>query len=51
MMDESNKQSDDKACAILVQMFDETTRSVVNRFLGMPICNIPNAANLFHVLE
>ena len=23
----------------------------VNRFLVMPICNIPNAANLFHVLE
>ena len=37
MMDESNKRSDDKACAILVRMFDETTRCIVNRFLGMPI--------------
>ena len=51
MMDESNKRSDDKACAILVKMIDPTTFRVVNRFLGMPLCNIPNSANLFSVLQ
>lgn len=51
MMDESNKHSDDKACAILVRMVDPTTFQVVNRFLGMPICNIPTGENLFNVLE
>lgn len=51
MMDESNKRSDDKACAILVRQFNSTTNRVENKFLGMPICNIPNASNLFEVLE
>ena len=51
MMDESNKRSDDKACAILVKMIDPTTFCVVNRFLDMPVCNIPTSANLFSVLE
>ena len=51
MVDESNKRSDDKACAILVRMFDPNTLRVENRFLDMPICNVPNAANLFSVVE
>ena len=51
MMDESNKQSDDKACAILVKMIDPTTFCVINRFLDMPVSNIPTGANLFSVLE
>ena len=51
MMDESNKRSDDKACAILVKIIDPTTFCVVNRFLDMPVCNIPTGANLFSVLE
>lgn len=51
MMDESNKRSDDKACAIPVRMFDSTTFQDVNRFLGMPICNIPTWESLFNVLE
>ena len=41
MMDETNKRSDDKACAILVRMVDSTTFQVVNGFLGTSICNIP----------
>ena len=49
MMDESNKDSDNKACVILVRMVDPTTFQVVNRFLGMPIRNILTGESLFNV--
>ena len=51
MMDESNNCSDDKACAILVRMVDPTTFQLENRFLGMPIYNIPIGESLFNVLK
>ena len=34
-----------------MRMVDPTTFQVVNRFLGMPICNIPTGENLSNVLE
>ena len=51
MMDESNKRSDNKACAILIRFLDNATMCVENRFLDMPICNIATAEKLFATLE
>ena len=51
MMDESSKRSDDEVCDIHVRMVDSITFQVVNRFLGMPICNIHTGENLLSVLE
>ena len=51
MVDESNKRNDEKAMAILLRVINPDTGLVQNRFLDMPICNIPNAENLFTTLD
>lgn len=51
MMDESNDSGNDKCVAILVRVLDRSVRKITTCFLGMPICNIGTAANLFGCLE
>ena len=51
MVDESNKRNDDKAMAVLLRVINPTTGLVQNRFLDMPVCNIPSAENLFKTIQ
>ena len=51
LCDGGNDRIDRKYFAILVRYWDTVLGQAVTRFLGMPVCNIATAENLFEALD
>lgn len=51
MLDRSNKQDNDKGCAVLLRLVNPVGGLVQNIFLDMPICNKTTSANVFATVD
>lgn len=50
MIDESNDSGADKLLTVLVRVYDKDIQKITTCFLGMPVCNIGTAENIFSCL-